>query len=302
MPLELKNLNLDSLVQFHYVARLQSLAKAAKHLGVSGPAITHSLKKLEDSLGVVLCKRGKAGFQLTEYGRSLFEKTQVVVSELDGFLRNLDQPQNYDGVFSVGMIDNLDNQNAQKIIDTVTSRFPKIKLNVVIANSDEITAGILSEELDLGFGIFHLRREALVYKRVGQSTMRYFISNRHPLWKKKNVTKQDVTGMNVAWIDSKKRNSAELASEVFIPHPGYKMKVAAHSNHLDGALAILKSGFAIVPIPPSYIGKLVHQTNIRELKLDTKAPVFAEEAVYNPNRWQAPPVALAIEILRKMKE
>lgn len=302
MSIKLTNLNFDSLVQFHYVAHLQSLTKAAEHLGVSAPAVTHSLRKLEDSLGVILCTRSKAGFQLTEHGRQLFDRTKGIVHSIDSFLISLDRPKEFGGTLSIGMIDNLDSVIAQQALDAVTLEFPEIKLNILVTDAEEITAGVLAGEIDVGIGLFHKKHERLSYVELGKSTMRYFISDKHPLWKKKTLTKDHLVGHRVAWIESKKRKLADLDSKIFIPHPRYKMKVAAYSNHLDGALAILNSGFAVVPIPPSYIAKLANRVHIRELNINSNAPVFAEEAVYVRKKPQSPPVKFLVEYFMKHRK
>ena len=77
------------------------------------------------------------------------------------------------------------------------------------------------------------------------------------------------------------------------------MKVSAYSNHLDGALAILESGFAVVPIPPTYIAKLANRKHIREIKIKSNAPVFTEEAVYDASKFLHPPLGYLVELLDK---
>lgn len=275
-----QNMNLSALLHFHYVAKFESLTKAAQHLHVSAPAITHSLNKLENELGTTLCHRSRGGFHLTTEGHELFKRTKNIVGELESFLDQRADPKSYEGIFSVGVMDNLDNARVQSALNKLVQHYPKIKLSILVLSSEDITSALVSGELDFGFSLFHEKDERLSYLEVGRSTMRYYISNKHPLWNQKAITKDDLAGHHVAWIQNRRHTLAQLQTEIFVDHPGYKMKVSAASNHLDGALMILKSGYAVVPIPPQYIEKLKSEKNIRELKIQTKAPLFVEEAAF----------------------
>ncbi len=63
------NLNLYRV--FYYVAKEGSISAASKKLYVSQPAISKSLKKLEESLNTKLFLRNLSGTELTESGKEL---------------------------------------------------------------------------------------------------------------------------------------------------------------------------------------------------------------------------------------
>ncbi len=63
---------------FLEVAKTLNLSRAAERLGVSQPALTISLKKLEANLGVELFHRSKTGMQLTKHGESFLEKAHAM--------------------------------------------------------------------------------------------------------------------------------------------------------------------------------------------------------------------------------
>ena len=67
-------MNIDNRIKFRHlqcfleVARLGSLARAADRLAVSQPAVSKTLKELEEVLAAQLFERGKSGAALTEAG------------------------------------------------------------------------------------------------------------------------------------------------------------------------------------------------------------------------------------------
>lgn len=65
-------INLNLYRVFYYVAKEQSITKAAKKLYISQPAISKSLKKLEEEMNVSLFYRNLNGVELTEAGKILY--------------------------------------------------------------------------------------------------------------------------------------------------------------------------------------------------------------------------------------
>ena len=68
---------------FHTVATLGNISKAAEFLYISQPAISKSLKQLEDNLGVRLFIRNSRGVTLTEEGSHLYKHIHLAFEEID---------------------------------------------------------------------------------------------------------------------------------------------------------------------------------------------------------------------------
>ena len=60
--------NLDLYRVFYTVAKCGSLTRAAEELYISQPAVSQSIKQLENQLGVSLFKRTHRGMELSENG------------------------------------------------------------------------------------------------------------------------------------------------------------------------------------------------------------------------------------------
>jgi DNA-binding transcriptional LysR family regulator len=277
------NISLDALLCFHQIATLQSLVRAAKVLAVSPPAVTHTLHRLESSLGVKLCLRGRKGFRLTEEGKALFERTKVIVAQLDGYVDFLRNPNEFTGLLSLGLADNFENAHLQNALNKTVERFPKMRLSITIASSEELTRLVSVGEVDAAFSIFFAKSDRLSYFEIGQSTTHYFVSKRHPLAGKRKWKREDLFGENLMWVDDKWRSRQELEAGIFVDHPRMKMKVRAYTNQLEGALPVLRSGFAVVPAAPRYIERLRDSRDFVEIKADTKKPVYREECLFNPS-------------------
>ena len=71
--------HLEKLVIFESVCRLKGFSTAAKELKRSQPAISRSIKELEDVVGARLLKRWNRGIELSEVGQKLLTISQIIL-------------------------------------------------------------------------------------------------------------------------------------------------------------------------------------------------------------------------------
>ncbi|MFQ2452561.1 LysR family transcriptional regulator [Aeromonas sanarellii] len=81
--------DLAELAVFAAVARHQSFSKAALELGVSASALSHSLKGLENRLGVRLLNRSTRAVVATDAGQRLLAQVLPTLTQLEGALEEL---------------------------------------------------------------------------------------------------------------------------------------------------------------------------------------------------------------------
>ena len=67
------NTDLELYRVFYTVAKHKHMTKASEELHISQPAISQSIKKLEDQLGGTLFLRSNKGMELTEEGKMFYE-------------------------------------------------------------------------------------------------------------------------------------------------------------------------------------------------------------------------------------
>lgn len=77
IPLRLRHMRC-----FLEIARAQSVSRAAEHLNITQPAVSRSLRELEDMLGVSLFERVGRGLRLNEQGRVFQAHAVAAMTEL----------------------------------------------------------------------------------------------------------------------------------------------------------------------------------------------------------------------------
>lgn len=74
---------------FDAVGRLGSLTRAAQELGLSQPAVTYQIRRVEDQLGVQLFHRSQGGSRLSEPGEALFRAVHSGLERIDEAARDI---------------------------------------------------------------------------------------------------------------------------------------------------------------------------------------------------------------------
>ena len=81
------DLDWNLIRSFVAVAETGSLSAAARRLAASQPTLGRHVAELEQALGVVLFRRGRRGYELTEQGVALFERARAVGEAANAFAR-----------------------------------------------------------------------------------------------------------------------------------------------------------------------------------------------------------------------
>src|ERR1700726_1524431 len=83
--------NLADLTAFVAVADHLSFRAAASQLGVTPSALSHSMRQLEERLGMRLLNRTTRSVSVTDAGLRLLERLRPAISEIAGALEDLNQ-------------------------------------------------------------------------------------------------------------------------------------------------------------------------------------------------------------------
>lgn len=148
-------------------AQCGSMAKAARRLAVSQPAISKAIADLEHTLGVRLLDRGPRGIETTVYGGALirrglavFDELRQAVSEIE-FIANPTQ-----GEVRIGCNDSLSAALLPAVIERLSVQHPAVTLHVSqMSRSITLEIQQLRErnvDLIVGRGIFPIPEDDLV--------------------------------------------------------------------------------------------------------------------------------------------
>lgn len=133
------NINLNLYKTFYDVAKCGSFSKAAEEGYTSQPAISKSIKKLEEELGVKLFYRENSGVRLTDRGKELLYFVEKSYNNLVVAERNMLETDALErGKLSIGMPSNVGSFFLfDKIID-FHKHFPKIEITIITGSTSNL--------------------------------------------------------------------------------------------------------------------------------------------------------------------
>ncbi len=87
-------MDIQKLKYFYTTAQLEHVTRAAEVLHISQPSLTQAIHLLEEELGVPLFQREGRRIVLTEYGKSLKQRLDVLLPEFDHLAVEMEQLKN----------------------------------------------------------------------------------------------------------------------------------------------------------------------------------------------------------------
>lgn len=143
---------LSGLSQFVAVCASHSLTEAAKALGVSQPALTQAIAKLEKQLDVVLFDRTTRPMTLTPYGVKVLEYAQSMEHSTEALTENLaSMKAGAGGILRIGAGPDWIHEILPVAISELQKANPAIRVNLTVSLNDDLRRKLDTGEIDLFF-------------------------------------------------------------------------------------------------------------------------------------------------------
>ena len=154
---------------FLAVANGGSLASAAKALRLTPSAVSRSVARLEQRLGVTLMRRTTRSLALTSEGTAYRDRMDVLLADIQSVEAGLGQgEQGPRGLLRINASPSIGTMGLLPILPRFTERFPDVTVDLTL--SDTIV-DLVEERADIAIRIGPLRDTRLRAKKLGHSRM-----------------------------------------------------------------------------------------------------------------------------------
>lgn len=175
------------------VADERSFTRAAERVCRTQPAVSQSVKKLEEAVGLPLFARDTPELSLTEAGRLLVEYARRMVKLRDDAMRQMGELRSLtSGSLVIAAHESAAVYLLPGPLREYFQRFPHIKVSIYRSRLEEIPRQVMDREVDVGFikdqSAFHELRSVPVYS----DEMILIASPRHPLAERDRVKVTDL--------------------------------------------------------------------------------------------------------------
>lgn len=187
--------NFELLNIFYHVAKVENITKAASLLYVSQPAITKSIKKLEDTLGIQLFFRSRRGVSLTYEGKILFDYIEPHIKALINSENKLSSIKRLDeGCITIGAGTAITRMVLLPAIIKFNELYPNVTIKIVHSISSNLIKDLQYGNLDLVLLNLPYYTSKNLLIQPCKTIQDCFVA--HPKYKNLASSKIDVTTLN----------------------------------------------------------------------------------------------------------
>ncbi|MEP7063704.1 MAG: LysR family transcriptional regulator [Betaproteobacteria bacterium] len=234
-----------TLHQFVVVAQERSLTAAAQKLAVTQPALTKSIQRLEDDLGVRLLERLPRGVTLTGYGRALLPHAQRIDADCRlADLEMLAYGGGHTGQLKLGTGLMFGATLVPSAIAVVHARYPGITFQIDSAATDVNYPRLLAGELDMLFGVLpplEALPEHLTYRVITEIGLRVIAGAQHPLLARRRVQARELAQYPWA-VMQHDRDLVTSLTATLRREGATAVHIAVEATSLSSLVRLLKAG------------------------------------------------------------
>lgn len=184
-------MDLDQLRYFLRIAERQGFTRAAEDLGISQPALSRSIQKLEEELGQPVFERLSRSVSLTDAGALLQSRAQQVLTIIDDTKAEItDDGQS--GRLRIGAIPTIAPYFLPKVLKRFSTEFPKSTLIVHENTTDNLLKCCTQGEIDLAILALPVPARYLEIEELFEEELLLVLPPDHALAKKEKIRPRDV--------------------------------------------------------------------------------------------------------------
>ncbi len=291
--------NVNDLPAFLAVARERSFTRAAAKLGVSQSALSHTIRGLEERLGLRLLTRTTRSVSPTQAGERLLQtvgpRFEEIETELAALTELREKPA---GTIRITTTEYAADTLLWPRLAKILREYPDIKIEIIV---EQGLVDIVAERYDAGVRLGEQVAKDMIAVRIGPDE-RMAVVGAPSYFAKRSPPKkpQDLIGHNCINLRLPTRGGLyawefEKGKRQLKVHVEGQLVFNGTAQMLTAALA----GFALAYVPEDLARPYLAKRRLKRV-LEDWCPPFSGYHLYYPSRRQLTPAfVLIIEVLRQ---
>ncbi|WDZ76241.1 LysR family transcriptional regulator [Ensifer adhaerens] len=228
-------MDMRDLAYFEVIAETQNLGQASERLGRTKPALTKSIRRLEESLGAALFVRVGRGIVLTPVGRILRDRSRRIATTMEEVLREVSEfASGTAGHVRIGAGATTVEYLLPAVFNRLTKTNPEITAELVIGMNDVLRASLREGKLDLVVGpVMQNESGEFVTEVLVEDEVVVAANSDHPLCAATNASIEDLVASR--WVlPATSVATRQWLDRAFTSRglPGPKVHIETNSLHL----------------------------------------------------------------------
>lgn len=263
---------------FVRVAQAGSFRAAAEHSGLSQPAVTQRIQRLEAQIGLALFHRSTRRVELTDAGRRLRERAERTLSDLRRALTEL----RAEAQVRAGRLSIMASQSmmAPHAIPAVMLRFmqayPEVKLNLVDIPWNALLSKLAEGQIELAFVAAEGLSPSLRCDTLFTEELVPVASRRLHRSRRRELSVAEFARLPVVCVEANSttyRIMSELHGQV-----GSRFTPVMQASRLSSVIGLMQAGIGVALLPRDLVGTLADtvELSVQGLRFERKVAMVRD--------------------------
>ncbi|TDF94752.1 LysR family transcriptional regulator [Paenibacillus piri] len=234
-------MELLQLQYFRTVARLEHMTRAAQELRIAQPALSKTIARLEEHVGVPLFDRQGGRIRLNPFGRAFLNKVEAALALLeDGRKEVLELAGLEHGSIH---LTTLTLARLSEPLGEFLSLHPNVNMQITQASTEEITQLIEAGAVDIGFTAMPLEYPGIAHVTVLKEQLYLAVPREHRLASRHAVRLSEAA--EEPFIGYKESFVFQKMNELFFREAGMSPKFVCQVDEPGAMVSLVRSGLGV---------------------------------------------------------
>jgi LysR family transcriptional regulator, low CO2-responsive transcriptional regulator len=239
--------NLAQLRTFERVARTGNLSAAARSLGVSQPAVSGQIARLEREHATALFERVRRRLVLTAAGRGLLQDVRRVFAVLDEAEQHLAQTRDLRvGVLRLAASVTSSAYDAPELMIAFRGRHPGVSVELFTGNSTRVVERVVALEADVGLIAGDVMHREVARHLLFLDPVVLVVPRRHALARHRTISIARLAGEPLVLREAGSATRALIEQQFAANGVDVKIAMEVSSNEAIKRIATMGQGFGVV--------------------------------------------------------
>ncbi|WP_078411976.1 LysR family transcriptional regulator [Priestia abyssalis] len=252
--------------QFEYfqtLARMQHVTRAAEALSITQSALSRSIARFEDEIGVPLFERQGRSIRLNQYGHIFLKSVDAMMKEFNKGkqeIQDLLEPEQ--GQVSLGFLHTLSTNLIPDLIASFRTDYPKINFRLGQGPSHTILEQLQRGELDLCLIAPMEMKPPIQWQQLWCEELFAIVPKHHKFAGYESITLEEMA--DESFIHLKKGYSLRLTIEQLFKEAGITPKITFEGEEADTVAGLVAAGLGVSILPDL---KGVDQSKLSQIRI-----------------------------------
>ena len=259
------NIDFELYRIFYVVANHCNITKASEELSISQPAISKSIKNLEEQLGGQLFVRTKRGVVLTEEGKEFYNYIKQAIEYINNAENKFTDLINLEtGCIKIGISTTLTKEFLLPYLEEFHSLYPKIDIQIITNLTSDLMPKLKNGLIDKNYGN---DIDIIKCRKINDC---FVVNNKYKDLTLKEVSIKDLNNYPLI-LQAKGSNTREFLDNIAREN-GVVLKPNIELASYSLVVEFSKIGLGIGYVTKEYIKEAIKNKELYELKLKEKIP------------------------------